>query len=141
MKHVRKVISVSRCPIRLLPPVVFTSDNTARLLSTSDWERLCIKVPAELSITTKTEDKARLWTAKLTFTTPDDSPIRERYAWLCTLADGSVLLIGTDKRPFPVVETAHTISSKSDSTSELPEVTVTYTSPRPLPYVTRPGVV
>jgi len=127
MKHSRKVISVSRLKVEDATSFQRADINKAVIDESLPWEKLAIKVPADLVISSKTEDKQPIYTAKLTFLFCGDRYDRKRYIYKVSLANGEEIVIGSGERPYPVCETSEELSS-GNSSSHLAEVTVTYSS-------------
>lgn len=134
MKHSKKVTAIHRLQVEKASSIMRTGVATSLISDTAEWEKVCMKVPADLTVSSKTEDKQRIYTAKLTFSYRGERYDRGLYIYKVTLANGRNLLIGTGERPYPVCETSEEHPS-SDSTSQLVEVTVTYSSPMEMPYV------
>ena len=127
MIHSRKVVEITRIPVKSILSYKIYSDNIAVISSYSSFDKLKIKVPADLTLSDKVTDNVRLYTAKLTFLFCGQSYNKDRSVYILKLANGKKLLIGSNMRPYPTIETNQNISS-SDSNSELIEVTVNYTS-------------
>ena len=134
MIHSRKVVEVTRIPVNNILYVTRFDNNMARLTTDSLFEKLNIKVPADLTLSDKMVDNVRLFTAKLTFLYCGQSFDNKRSVYFIKLANGEKLLIGSNVRPFTTYETNQNISS-SDSNSELIEVTVNYTSTSEIPHL------
>lgn len=127
----RKVITVKRAEAATFPTVIDCGQGTARLAAAAAWQDVQAKTPAELTISSKTEDRSRQWTAKLEMTVCAKTyDCRTRYAYLLTLADGTRLLMGSGQRPHPVAETSLELAD-STSKSQMLAVTVTHTDTRP----------
>lgn len=135
MKYSRKVIAVSRVSIQNCPSSHFVDSYHVVFDSEPAWQNLSIRTPADLTISMKTEDKQPILTAKLEFrycggNTYDRTPS----VYLVTLANGSQMVVGSARRPYPVTETSQTISS-SNSSSSLITVTVSYSSACEIPFL------
>ena len=130
----RKVVEITRIPVNSILSVKRCNNKLAVISTDSFYPKLNIKVPADLTLSDKVTDNVRLFTAKLTFLFCGDSYNKERSAYILKLANGKEILIGSNERPFPTVETNQNLSS-SDSNSELIEVTVNYTSTSEIPHL------
>ena len=98
------------------------------------WERINIQTPARMSINTKVDGKNTLYTAQLTFRTCEELDDREHLVFMVQLANGKWMVLGTQKRPYCVVQVQQTMPDNM-SDSQLNEVTVTLTSPQRIPYI------
>lgn len=127
MKYSRKVIAVYRLPVENAAPLLRTDVNKVSFSGSPEWEKLNIRVPAELVISSKTEDKQPVYTAKLTFVFCGERYERQRFIYMAVLADGEKIIIGSDARPYPVSESSEEHSSGDSSNQQL-EVSVTYSS-------------
>lgn len=134
MKHTRKVIAVSRVPVQSCPVSRFIDACHVVFEETPAWQPVPMHSPADLTISSKTEDKQPILTAKLEFRYCGDTYDRTPSVYLLTLANGAQMVVGSDQRPYPVAETSRTLSS-GNSSSQLLAVTVTYSSPREIPYL------
>lgn len=119
--------SLSSC--RRLGPASITN------VPASIWRKIPIEVPADLTLSSKIEDKEVLHTAKLVFRQCGEAG-REMHipVYRIRLADDSELLLGGSTRPFPVRTYSQNLSSGSND-SLLREVTVSLTSVLELPYI------
>lgn len=98
------------------------------------WDRINIQTPARMSINTKVDGKNTLYTAQLTFRTCEELDDREHLVFMVQLANGKWMVLGTQKRPYCVVQVQQTMPDNM-SDSQLNEVTVTLTSPQRIPYI------
>jgi hypothetical protein len=134
MKYSKKIISVYRTKCSNLSSLIYKNDSLVSNIDSSLWERLNIKVPADLTVTTKIEDKSLIYMTKLVFNTCGDRYSNNgHYAYKVTQANGEVKLIGDNSRPFPIALISESQTSSSDN--ELIEVTVSYSSTIDLPYM------
>jgi len=90
-------------------------------------------VPAGLDISDKLEAGQRVYSAKLSFSSMEEFP-RERVIYKATTADGKQYLIGTHERPYPVTSMVEPHPDKITD-NQLFEVSVTYNSAFPIPYI------
>lgn len=132
--NIKVIVGLEFIPCRDLGGLVYTGESSVRLPDGLTWENLCIKVPAQLIVTEKYEDKVKIYTATLKFLTKDRLPQGGRYAFRLRLSDGKTCLIGSDDRPYPVVLSQENLPD-SVKDNQLNEVTVTYSSPRSIPYI------
>lgn len=134
LMNVKVIVGIEFIPCRDLGGLVYTGESSVRLPDGLVWENLCIKVPAQLIVTEKYEDKVKIYTATLKFLTKDRLSQGDRYAFRLRLSDGKTRLIGSDERPYPVVLSQENLPD-SVKDNQLNEVTVTYSSPRSIPYI------
>lgn len=134
MIHSKKVVEVTRIPVDEILSFIRYNNNKVNLMIVRQFDKLNIKVPADLTLSDKIVDNVRLFTAKLTFLYCGQSFDNKRSVYFIKLANGEKLLIGSNVRPFTTYETNQNISS-SDSNSELIEVTVNYTSTSEIPHL------
>lgn len=134
MKKINLITKVERTPVLNLKGMIRVSKTEVRLPQGIQWEELTVKPHAQLSVSDKQEDKATIWTARLAFKACEPFPDRGHYAYRCRLFDGRCRLIGTDERPFPVVSVGESMPEKVTE-NQLPEVTITWQSPRFIPYI------
>lgn len=84
---------------------------------------------------TKNEDNNNVVTTTLKFLTPDDLQFRYcRPVFKVTLTDGRQFLIGSDQRPYPMIEITENCA-ESVNNNQLNEVVVTYKSLHIPPYI------
>lgn len=134
MKMIKIVTAVERTPATILQEMTRISKTEVRIPSGVSWETLKIKPHAQLTLSNKKEDGNTVWTAKLVFKTCEEFSSIERYAFRCRLSDGRYCLIGTNERPYPVVNVV--ISMPENVTeNQLTEVTVNWQSPQFVPYI------
>ena len=135
MNSPRNVIAIDRVPVSSLVGYRRIATDSVELNVTTPWESLSVKVPARLTISDKIEDGVRLYTAQLIFRLCQETPgDLSRLAFRCKTADGKQVLIGSDKRPYPVAR--FSLARPDNVTdSQLVEVTVSYTSAAPIPYI------
>lgn len=134
MKMIRIVTKVERTPAASLSGMARVTDGEVTLPAGIQWEELKTKPHAVLTVTDKVEDKAVVWTAKLVMKTCQDFDVRQRYAYRCRLIDGSCRLVGTGERPWTVATVQETMP-EGVAENQLNEVTVTWQTPRPVPYI------
>lgn len=135
MNSPRNVIAIDRIPVTSIVGFQRTGANSVKLNDGILWQPLTIKVPARLTITDKIENGVRLYTAQLVFKVcQDDVGDWNRQAFRCHTADGRQVLIGSDKRPYPVA-TVSDPRPDNMTDSQLCEVTVNYTSASQIPYI------
>ena len=135
MNSPRNVIAIDRTPVTSIVGFQRTGRKSVKIGDATPWQSLTIKVPARLTITDKIEDGIRLYTAQLVFKTcSEDSGDWDRRVFRCQAADGKQVLIGSDKRPYPVA-TVNDARPDNMTDSQLCEVTISYTSSSPIPYI------
>lgn len=98
------------------------------------WTPINIKKPCSLVITDKEEDKNTVFTAKLVFKTCEDIVDRRHYVYRCRLTDGRYRLLGSHERPFATMTVSENMP-ENVTDSQLNDVTVTYSSSRPIPII------
>ena len=123
MNSPRNVIAIDRIPVSSLLGFQRVGTNSVKLNSEIPWQSLSIKVPARLTISDKIDNGVRIYLTDLA-----------RWAYRCKTADGKFYLIGTDERPYPV-GTVTTNHPDNMTDNQLSEVTVSYTSGNPIPYI------
>lgn len=135
MQRTKKVTEVYVTEASQLSSVKRISRATVINVPTTVWTRLIIDVPAELTLSSKIEDKAELHTSKLVFkecAAPDEEMHIPVYK--IVLADGTTLLMGGYERPYPV-RTYQRSYSSGNNDSQLKEATVTLTDVYSLPII------
>lgn len=128
LNNITKIYSVA---CKSVKGFVRVSETAARVSSDgTPWVLLeGVKYPAALTVSDKIEDKSRLFTAKLSFSTCEEwLSGNEKTAFLCVTADGDRYLVGTDERPYPVVTQQQNHPEEGKST-QLTQVTVQWTVP------------
>lgn len=135
MKRTKKVTAVYVTEASKLSVVLRTGRNTVINVPDDVWTQLDIQVPADLTLSSKVEDKVTLHTAKLVFS--ECSDIDAGYhipMYKVKLADGTTLLMGGSARPYPV-RTYEQEYSSGDNDSQLRKVTVNFTDVYELPVI------
>lgn len=127
-------ISVARCDE--IGVVVRRSENTIEIDSPFVFSEIsCFKKPASLVTEEKTDDSGRIYQAKLTFSVPGKRlPDMKRHVFLCETLSGERILVGSDKRPYPIVSQSENHPGNYTD-SQLTTVTVEYSSCFPLSYI------
>lgn len=111
-----------------------TGFDSVRIPGGIQWEGIAVRQHATLSISEKVDDKVLMTTATLKFYTCQKLGARKNYAYRLTLVGGMQLLIGTEKRPFPILTTAESMPEKPTDDSWT-EATITYTTPLQIPQI------
>ncbi|SDZ94281.1 hypothetical protein SAMN05216455_10211 [Segatella bryantii] len=134
--QLNNIIKISVLPCEQIAGFLRISQTEARLNDDLQFEELSeIHRPAALTIEEKVEDRQRICTAKLVFTTCDKWPESVlRMAYLCETADGDRYLLGNHDRPFPVT-TRKSTHPNNFADNQLTEVTVTYSSDKVIPII------
>lgn len=114
-------------------PQVKRWGRTVVLLTSCQWQPVCIKIPAKLQITEKKDAGQRIFTAQLNFRTPEEFP-RERMVYRATAVNGKQYLVGTSERPYPIT-TITEVHPDNITDNQLFEVGVTYSSTLNIPYI------
>lgn len=127
-------ISVARCDE--IGVVVRRSENSVEIVSPFVFSEInCFKRPATLVSEEKTDDSGRIYQTKLTFSVPGKRlPDMKRHVFLCEALSGERILVGSDKRPFPIVSQSENHPGNYTD-SQLTTVTVEYSSCFPLSYI------
>lgn len=127
-------ISVARCDE--IGIVARMDENKVKIKSTLVFGEIsCFKKPAALITEEKTDDGGRIYQTKLTFSVKGKRlPEMRRHVFLCETVSGDCVLIGTDKRPYPVVMQSENHPGNFTD-SQLTTVTVEYSSRFPLSYI------
>lgn len=134
MKQINIITALDRIPVTTLQGMTRKSATGVSLPSGINWQPLKIKPHAQLTISDKVEDRATVFTAKLVFKTCEQFGDRGRWAYRCKLIDGRYRLIGSDERPYPIASVLENMPDNVTG-SQLNEVTVTWQSPRFIPYI------
>ena len=91
-----------------------------------------LNVPAKLTFDEEVEDKETIYTSELTFSTRSEiNHEGKRWAYRITLADGTVYIMGSYRRPFPITTKKRTMGSVTSS--QIPQYTVLLRNIVPLP--------
>ena len=127
-------ISVARCDE--IGVVVRRSENSVEIVSPFVFSEInCFKKPATLVSEEKTDDSGRIYQTKLTFSVLGKRlPDMKRHVFLCEALSGERILVGSDKRPFPIVSQSENHPGNYTD-SQLTTVTVEYSSCFPLSYI------
>lgn len=127
-------ISVARCDE--IGVLVRRSENSVEIVSPFVFSEInCFKRPATLVSEEKTDDSGRIYQTKLTFSVPGKRlPDMKRHVFLCEALSGERILVGSDKRPYPVVSQSENHPGNYTD-SQLTIVTVEYSSCFPLSYI------
>ena len=129
LKIIRKV---ERASCSDLNGMQRTSFDTVKLPDGIQWEEIAVRPYPTLSIAEKVDDKVLMRTATIKFYTCQELGLRKNYAYRLTLIGGRQLLIGSNKRPFPILTTAESMPEKPTDNSWT-EATLTITPPSPIP--------
>ena len=108
--------------------------DVLKILPGTNWTKIAMEVPGDLEISSKIEDKVEIFTAKLTFRETCRYDYPPTPVFTVRLADGTLMLIGSSERPYPVVTESQAFSS-SNSNSQLRELTVTYSDRLRIPLI------
>lgn len=127
-------ISIARCDE--IGVVVRRTENTVEIDSPLVFSEIsCFKKPASLVTEEKTDDSGRIYQAKLTFSVRGKRlPDMKRHVFLCETLSGERVLVGSDKRPYPIVSQSENHPGNYTD-SQLTTVTVEYSSRFPLSYI------
>ena len=127
-------ISIARCDE--IGVVVRRSENTVEIDSPFVFSEIsCFKKPASLVTEEKTDDSGRIYQTKLTFSVRGKRlPDMKRHVFLCETLSGERILVGSDKRPYPIVSQSENHPGNYTD-SQLTTVTVEYSSCFPLSYI------
>lgn len=134
MKQINIITAVDRIPVTSLQGMIRMSATNVSLPSGISWQSLKIKPHAQLTISDKVEDRTTVFTAKLVFKTCEQFDDHGRWAYRCKLSDGRYRLIGSDERPYPIASVLENMP-ENVTENQLNEVTVTWQSPRLIPYI------
>lgn len=135
MKQIKLISAIERTPVTSLQGMKHVSRYEVRLPEGISWEPVEIKPHAVLSVSDKVEDRCTVWTARLTFKTCQDLDGRGRWAYRCRLLGGGrYRLVGCADRPYPTA-TVQENMPENVTDNQLNEVTVSWQSPRFIPYI------
>lgn len=98
------------------------------------WDKVVTRPHPSLTIEEKTEDKVVIRTATLKFYTCQDIIGRKILSFRVKTLGGGYLLIGTNRRPYPVVKVTMSYPDKP-SDNQWNEVTVTWTKSGYIPRI------
>lgn len=87
-----------------------------------------------MSVTEKTEDGVKLYTASVKVLTAEKLLSWGRLAFRVHVQDGTCRLVGSGGRPYPVISRQENFPD-SVKDNQLDEVSISYTSPLPIPYI------
>ncbi len=91
-----------------------------------------LNVPAKMTFDEEVEDKETIYTSELTFSTCSEiNHEGNRWAYRITLADGTVYIMGSYRRPFPITTKKRTMGPVTGS--QIPQYTVLLRNIVPLP--------
>lgn len=134
MKSIKNIVRIERTYYRNLSALIRLSNDTVKISSAVVWDNIKCKLPADLVISDKTEDKNIIYTAKLTILTCVELDRNKHYAYRLKTADGMLILLGNADRPF--VTTSKTENHPANmSDNQLGEYVITYVSHRKLPLI------
>lgn len=128
------VVAVARTKYTNLVSSKRIGINRMTIPDNVEWEEIHIKIPAQLTITHKTEEKSDIYIAQLRFLTCTDMNTQGHYAWRVCLNGGQYLLLGTGNRPFATMEITETYPADVKD-NQLNEVLINYSHPQPIPYI------
>lgn len=135
MKSVKIVKTVDYTFNTQLAGMRAASVRAVRLPADVEWHGVSIKPYPSMVSSTKAEDNNRVVTTTLKLFTPDDLHIRRRHlVFRVTLVDGRQFLIGSDLRPYPVVDIIENCPD-AVTDNQLNEVTITYKCLHIPPYI------
>lgn len=127
----KNVIKIERAKCVYLQGLIRVG-NTVRLTNDVEWQLINARYPAKLTISSKKESKNTIYNMVLTFLSCNVLDDCDKFAYRLTLADGRLLLIGSNRRPFPIAQLSETLPDNF-SDNQLPEYTVSYSSTKPIP--------
>lgn len=129
---IRNVIAVHRIQCLALADVqVLTMADLVDMI-VEHGEAVRIVTPAKLTINNKVVDKNMLWDYSLVFKSYGQLTVRGHWVYALGLADGSWMVVGSKKRPYPIT-TSSLVLPDNLSDSQLLEVTVTWQDCTELP--------
>jgi len=102
--------------------------NTVHIETAKDFEKIDTVGLIQVETSEKIENKIRIGTAKITATICSDINIGNRkLVFRLTSADGTVSLVGSDERPYPIVTMSDNKPS-SIGTASKKTLNITYTN-------------
>lgn len=135
MKSIKIVKSVDYAFNTSLDGMRQLGTRAVRIPSSVNWVPVCVKNHPSMVSSTKAEDGNRVVTTTLKLITPDDLLIRRRHlVFRVTLTDGRQFLIGSDERPYAVIDVTENCP-ESVKDNQLNEVTITYKCLHIPPYI------
>lgn len=127
MNKVRIITKVERTLCNNLNGLLRAGINSIKLPEGIQWDEVVCREHASLSTTEKVDDKVPVFGSTLKFYTCQDIQDHKNYAYRLRFADGSHLLLGTERRPFPVMTVQDSMPEKPSDNSWT-EITVTWSS-------------
>ncbi len=128
------VKTVEYIPVTSISEMIRVNNKVTSCTCSEEWNQLCVRQHAQLSLTDELEDKATIYSAELTFYTPQEIDRSQRYAWKLTMVDGTVRIIGSNNRPYAIVSVTESAPT-SATDNQWNEVKVTYSAVQSIPYL------
>ncbi len=92
-------------------------------ITTLEWEDMNIPVPATLTINSKKDKNNDIWESQLVFRTcKEPTGDKEHYCYLCYMADGRRIIIGSKERPYVITTNSQSLTDNMKD-SQLWEIT------------------
>lgn len=129
---IANVVKIERAKCSSLSSILRVGPDAVSGSHAVAWQQVDCKVPAKLVHSSRMEAKNIIYTMNLSFKACKPLADIDKFAYRITLADGTVMLIGSAVRPFPVATMSRTYPDNMTD-SQLTEYNVTYSSPKPLP--------
>ena len=114
MENCYSVVKIEYCSCRLVTAV--RHGETVRIAGSLFQTVPHIKIPAELVVQESISKKERMYKSTLTFTSDKfDVDKTKNYAYRISLADGTKLLMGESRKPFPITTKSRTMGSATSN--------------------------
>ena len=127
MQNLSHIIKVERADIDQLNPITILSDDTCSVSQNVNFTDLHIKEQAAVNVESSVENNEEIYNTTLEFKTCHYEPsVPRRQVFRLTSADGTLYLLGTHERPYPVIKQVLPFPKGQDS--QLRTVTVTLKS-------------
>lgn len=127
--HVNKIEMV---PSESIPTLKVISGTECCVSSDIQFQELCIREFVGVTVEDSYENNQKVYTTTCKFQTKDKKPLgMRRLAFRLTSIDGKRYMVGTGKRPYPVVKEQNAFPEKATD-SQLKTVTITWKSLYPM---------
>lgn len=134
MTTVKIVTRVERTLCSNLRGMLRTGAAAVRVPEGVEWEQIAARQHPQLTISEKVDDGVPIYTATLRLLTCQQITDRRHYAYRLTLVGGRQLLIGTDRKPYPVLTIQEQMPEKPADNS-WNEAAVTWSAQWQIPHI------
>lgn len=117
------------------PSIIIVSDYSCQVASDVFFENIGIQELVGVTVECSLENNQLIYTTKATFHTCDKLPrTMRRVIFRLTAIDGKRYLIGTNRRPYPVIRAIDQFPEKP-ADSSLKKITITWKSVLPMLFI------